>query len=364
TGFGAHSLPCPALQTGLSVSPTSNFDSSGDVGGPFTPDNKIYTLENLGPGGITYTVSTDAPWITITNGNGYLPTVGSTAQVTVSINALADSFPNGLYTDTVQFTNVTDHVGDTIRNVNLLVGDPDFCENAEVICPGTYSGSTAGLTNDGSASCGSSNSSPDRWFKYTPLTNGTLELDTCDANFDTVLSVHTGCPGTSANQVACGDDTGWLGYCGFFPTDQSYVSLSVTAGTTYYIRVSGNSQTGNYVLAVSGPACEPPPTGACCFGDGSCSVDSAGECIAAGGTYQGDGTGCSPNPCEAACATPGDIDSDGYITGNDIQCFVECLIQGPAIGCDCPCADIAPPPNGNGELDEDDVAAFVGILLS
>jgi FtsP/CotA-like multicopper oxidase with cupredoxin domain len=50
-----------------------------------------------------------------------------------------------------------------------------------------------------------------------------------------------------------------------------------------------------------GTVCSPnpcvAPTGACCLPDGSCTAETATQCAAAGGTYQGDGTGCSPNPC-------------------------------------------------------------------
>ena len=41
----------------------------------------------------------------------------------------------------------------------------------------------------------------------------------------------------------------------------------------------------------------PDPTGACCAADGTCTVETEADCLAAGGTYQGDGTGCDPNPC-------------------------------------------------------------------
>jgi hypothetical protein len=43
----------------------------------------------------------------------------------------------------------------------------------------------------------------------------------------------------------------------------------------------------------------PSPAGACCFADGSCQIETAADCVAAGGTYQGDGTDCDPNPCPA-----------------------------------------------------------------
>jgi hypothetical protein len=38
-------------------------------------------------------------------------------------------------------------------------------------------------------------------------------------------------------------------------------------------------------------------TGACCAADGTCTVGTEADCLAAGGTYQGDGTDCDPNPC-------------------------------------------------------------------
>ena len=50
----------------------------------------------------------------------------------------------------------------------------------------------------------------------------------------------------------------------------------------------------------------PNPTGACCAGDGTCTVVSSpgSECA---GDYQGDGSDCTPNPCpqpEGACCLP------------------------------------------------------------
>jgi hypothetical protein len=43
----------------------------------------------------------------------------------------------------------------------------------------------------------------------------------------------------------------------------------------------------------------PPSTGACCMGPGDdCFQLSQAQCLAEGGRYHGDGTLCSPNPCE------------------------------------------------------------------
>ncbi|HET9328035.1 MAG TPA: multicopper oxidase domain-containing protein [Candidatus Eisenbacteria bacterium] len=50
-----------------------------------------------------------------------------------------------------------------------------------------------------------------------------------------------------------------------------------------------------------GTVCSPnpcvTPTGACCMTNGTCAVHTAAGCATAGGTYQGDNTACSPNPC-------------------------------------------------------------------
>lgn len=49
-----------------------------------------------------------------------------------------------------------------------------------------------------------------------------------------------------------------------------------------------------------GPHTDPAPTGACCSGT-DCTIESEGQCNSHGGTYQGDGTPCDPNPCVVAC---------------------------------------------------------------
>jgi FtsP/CotA-like multicopper oxidase with cupredoxin domain len=50
-----------------------------------------------------------------------------------------------------------------------------------------------------------------------------------------------------------------------------------------------------------GTTCSPnpcqPPVGACCFNDGTCEVLSLSNCVGRGGTYLGDGVECSSNLC-------------------------------------------------------------------
>ncbi len=125
----------------------------------------------------------------------------------------------------------------------------DSCTLAPAICPGaTFGGSTSGASGDGAVTCGSSSFCPDVWYSYSPTQSGTATVSLCGSSYDTVLSVHSACPGTTGNQIACNDD-----FCSL----QSEVSWSATAGATYLVRISGYScNTGNFTLQLTGPTCE------------------------------------------------------------------------------------------------------------
>lgn len=59
----------------------------------------------------------------------------------------------------------------------------------------------------------------------------------------------------------------------------------------------------------------------------------------------------------SVCSCPGDLDSDGMLTGSDIQLFINCHFSpGPS----CGCADY----NGNSTLDTGDIMDFVSALLN
>ncbi|HVP11125.1 MAG TPA: C25 family cysteine peptidase, partial [Phycisphaerae bacterium] len=107
--------------TGLKVTPAAGYSPGGPVGGPYTPASKVYTLENKNATPIDYSVTAAQPWLTVANGSGTLPGLG-TAAVTVSLNAAADGLAHGNYGDTINFINLTDHDGDTTRSVALQVG--------------------------------------------------------------------------------------------------------------------------------------------------------------------------------------------------------------------------------------------------
>jgi len=61
---------------------------------------------------------------------------------------------------------------------------------------------------------------------------------------------------------------------------------------------------------------------------------------------------------QSLCACPGDVNADGFVDGDDVGAFVNCLF-GTAPP-DCTCADL----NNSGTVDAPDVALFVTTLLS
>jgi hypothetical protein len=249
----------------LTVTPADGLTSSGIVGGPFSPSSKAYTLTNQSSSSINYTVGNTAAWVSLTSTSGSLA-AGANTTITVSINSNANSLAVGSYGDTVTFTNTTNHSGDTTRSVSLTVNpiSNDACANAFVACPGTYTGTTVGMTLDSgvSVSCDGTSAGVDVWYKYTPASSGSATFSLCSSGtvWDSVLSVHTGtCPGTT--QVGCNDD-GCSGSGGRHGT----LTVSVTGGTMYLIRIGGysSSYSGPFTLTITGPACQSadttPPT--------------------------------------------------------------------------------------------------------
>lgn len=100
-----------------------------------------------------------------------------------------------------------------------------------------------GATNSSTFAC-SSTAGKDVWFRYVASCSGTTTFDTCSATrtFDTVLEVLSGTCG-SLTSIGCNDDT-----CGF----GSSVSVTLTAGQPYFIRVGGyGTAQGTFDLTIT-----------------------------------------------------------------------------------------------------------------
>jgi len=109
---------------GLRVSPNLSLVAT-DGGGPIAPTDIVYTLENGSASTIDYSVAALESWLSVSGGSGSL-NPGATADATVSINAGAELLGGGLHRGNVFFLNETNHVGDSTREVLLLLGGTPY----------------------------------------------------------------------------------------------------------------------------------------------------------------------------------------------------------------------------------------------
>ncbi len=100
----------------------------------------------------------------------------------------------------------------------------------------------------------------------------------------------------------------------------------------------------------------PQPTGACCFPNGSCTLVAQADCT---GQWQGAGTTCTPNPCPRLC--PGDMNCDGAITFADIDLFVQAL-SGESAWTHAPCPWLNGDCNGDHNVTFADIDPFVARI--
>lgn len=106
----------------LHVTPSATAQSSGPQGGSFAPGVAAHKFAYRGASPINYQVTVDAAWITLSGDtSGTLASQGS-GQTNASINEAAASLTPGSYLANIQFTNLTDHIGDCTRQVQLTVG--------------------------------------------------------------------------------------------------------------------------------------------------------------------------------------------------------------------------------------------------
>jgi hypothetical protein len=128
----------------------------------------------------------------------------------------------------------------------------DSCEGAIAVSSNDVAaGCTQNATLDGHAPCVALQASPDIWFKYYASSAGSLPINTIGSSIDTVLSVHTGCPGNAANAIACNDDFSIF-------ENGSSLTFPVVAGQMYYIRAAGKGTARGSITLHTG-AFQPAP---------------------------------------------------------------------------------------------------------
>ena len=99
-------LTITALPGVLLVTPSGDFEPAGEPGGPFTPPSKDYQLTNIGGKSLFWGISYDETWLDIDHTFGELDPNESTT-VRASLTSLAEALGEGVYNDTITFTNLT-----------------------------------------------------------------------------------------------------------------------------------------------------------------------------------------------------------------------------------------------------------------
>jgi glutamyl endopeptidase len=248
----------------------ANFSSTVNAGGNFSLRNFLAAnVSNADPGSATYTfhvyLSTNdnisASDTLLHTGSftwdfGPLSTVRvNLATVNVPISVAPGNYYVGVLLDAATDGNDANDDTDTWDAVPVEVLAPipgnDACASATIITNNTTRfGTNVGASNDGLTTCGTgaSTGNTDVWYVFTPNCTTTYVLDTEGTNdlSDTVISVHSACPGTAANTIECNDDggTGLL----------SRIEREFINSVTYYIRVTGyGGAQGAFQLNLTGP---------------------------------------------------------------------------------------------------------------
>lgn len=207
----------------------------------------------------------------------------------------------------------------------------DSCQFKLTITGGFSPFSTLGATTDGppDAGPGCPIITNDIWYSYTAECTGTLHVSLCDGtDFDSALAVYDSCfcPPVLGPRLACNDDGCMM------PGGASRVSLPVTMGNCYLIRiggVAGAAGSGNLQID-----CVPTGQGACCHADHTCEVIPAAACITPDVFTPGE-------PCNPiTCPPPENDPCDGALTlGEGVTPFVTngASTDGPADTPNPPC---------------------------
>jgi hypothetical protein len=145
----------PQAATQLTVTPSSDYYSSGPQGGPFNPGVQVFSMFNTGAAPLNFTVTANQPWVTVFMTSGTVP-VATNWGNPVFINSQANALSPGTYTATVTFTNASNGSGNTTRIVTLIVGSAGDTTPPTVTitnpAPPTATSPTASVTVSGTAS--------------------------------------------------------------------------------------------------------------------------------------------------------------------------------------------------------------------
>ena len=108
----------------LVVTPPLGFTASGPGGGPFTVASETYTLTNIGPALLHWSLVNTSLWLNVSSTAGTL-NPHTAATLTVSLNSAATNFLIGNYSGNVSILDVTDGTAQN-RQFDLDTGNGGF----------------------------------------------------------------------------------------------------------------------------------------------------------------------------------------------------------------------------------------------
>ena len=139
------------LPDDLSIIPLKGFTANGPVGGPFSPVAQSFVLTNTGSNTITWTVGQSEPWMNVAPTGGTLIPGGPSTTVSVSLDGIVSSLPEGVYNDTIGFTNLASGVSQ-VRRFQLRIGQPDYFTELFAASDNDLDNLSFTFTPDGSSS--------------------------------------------------------------------------------------------------------------------------------------------------------------------------------------------------------------------
>jgi hypothetical protein len=232
--------------------------------------------------------------------------------------------PLGTYTLPITATDSGGLSGVGLAPITVAPTPPsnDLCGNAAVIPAAPLPMFASAVGNLVSASpitlvgtscttnTGSSGTSRDVWYAFTPVESGAYTVTTCNeitgpsslTGMSTNLSIFETCPPDNSTDlsglsVACNTD----GCRVFIGGGASTIpEFQMSAGTTYLIRVAKRGSGSSVIGAPFRLDILSAPFGACCFSNGTCTTLTQSACDTAVGVFSGAPTTCFSTTCPPA----------------------------------------------------------------
>jgi PKD repeat protein len=152
TGNGASKVAVTNVATmvidAFYVTPTTDFDTVGPVGGPFVPSSAVYVLSNATPGALSFSAYlTNGAWASVSPASGSVPGFSS-QNITVSITTNANSIiDEGSYDDQLVLSNATAGTMISVSPKVILQVGFGFFDDFSTFAPGNVVGQNSWLGN-------------------------------------------------------------------------------------------------------------------------------------------------------------------------------------------------------------------------